>query len=70
MVLGGVGPLPVQVATGAIAGQPATPRTWGAPGEHAAGQVEPPSDGHGSSGYRKKLTATLVSRALEKAAEE
>jgi CO/xanthine dehydrogenase FAD-binding subunit len=36
-------------------------------GEHAASQVEPPSDTHGSSGFRRKLAATLVSRALAEA---
>jgi len=68
VVLGGVGPLPVQVATGAVAGQPATAQTWHAMGEHAASQIEPPSDTHGSSGFRKKLATTLVSRALAEAA--
>ena len=68
VVLGGVGPLPVQVGTGVLDGQPAAPESWRAMGEHAAGQVEPPSDTHGSSGFRKKLAATLVSRALAEAA--
>jgi carbon-monoxide dehydrogenase medium subunit len=36
-------------------------------GEHAAGQVEPPSDTHGSGEFRKQLAATLVSRALAEA---
>jgi len=69
VVLGGVGPLPVQVATGAVAGQPATAQTWRAMGEHAASQIEPPSDTHGSSAFRKQLAATLVSRALAEAGE-
>jgi hypothetical protein len=38
-------------------------------GEHAAGQIDPPEDTHGSSDYRRRLTATLVSRALAQAAE-
>ena len=67
VVLGGVGPLPVQVTAEAVAGQPATAQTWRAMGEHAASQIEPPSDTHGSSGFRKKLAATLVSRALAEA---
>jgi len=50
-----------------VAGQPATAQTWHAMGEHAASQIEPPSDTHGSSGFRKNLTATLVSRALAEA---
>ncbi len=68
VVVGGVGPLPVRIGTGGLAGQPATPQTWQAAGELAAGQVEPSSDNHGSSDYRKLLTATLVSRALAQAA--
>jgi aerobic carbon-monoxide dehydrogenase medium subunit len=64
VVLGGVGPQPVQVDTAALAGQPAGPDTWQAMGEDAARQVDPPDDTHGSSEYRRRLTVTLVSRAL------
>jgi aerobic carbon-monoxide dehydrogenase medium subunit len=67
VVLGGVGPLPVEVDAGALAGQPATAGTWQAMGEQAASQIDPPDDTHGSSEYRRTLTATLVSRALAKA---
>ena len=67
VILGGVGSLPFVVDTRPLGGQPATPETWRAAGDLAAGQVDPPSDGHGSGGYRKKLTATLVCRALEEA---
>jgi carbon-monoxide dehydrogenase medium subunit len=70
VVVGGIGPLPVRIDTAGVAGQPATPQTWRALGELAAAQVEPPSDTHGSSEYRKRLTATLVSRALAQAAGE
>ena len=68
VVLGGVGPLPVQVDTAALAGQPATEQTWRAMGEHAASQVDPPEDTHGDAAYRRRLTATLVARALAEAA--
>jgi aerobic carbon-monoxide dehydrogenase medium subunit len=68
VVLGGVGPQPVQVEAGALAGQRAGPDTWQAMGEHAASQIDPPDDTHGSSEYRRRLTATLVSRALAEAA--
>jgi carbon-monoxide dehydrogenase medium subunit len=67
-VLGGVGPLPVEVDTSALAGQPATEQTWRAMGEHAAGQIDPPEDTHGDAAYRRRLTATLVARALAEAA--
>jgi carbon-monoxide dehydrogenase medium subunit len=69
VVLGGVGPLPVRVDAGALAGQPATRETWRALGEQAASHIDPPSDTHGSSDFRKKLTATLVSRALAEASQ-
>ena len=42
VVLGGVGPLPVEVNADQVSGQPATGQTWQAMGEHAAGQIDPP----------------------------
>jgi aerobic carbon-monoxide dehydrogenase medium subunit len=69
VVLGGVGPQPVQVDAGALAGQPAGAGTWQAMGEQAASQIDPPEDTHGSSRYRRRLAATLVSRALAEASE-
>ena len=69
VVLGGVGPQPVQVETGVLAGQPAVPATWQAMGEHAATQIDPAEDTHGSGEYRRRLTATLVARALAEARE-
>jgi aerobic carbon-monoxide dehydrogenase medium subunit len=67
VVLGGVGPQPVQIETSALAGQPADQGTWQAMGEHAAAQIDPPDDTHGTSQYRRRLTATLVARALAEA---
>jgi carbon-monoxide dehydrogenase medium subunit len=74
VVLGGVGPLPVEVDAGPLGGQPATEQTWRAMGEHAAGQIDPPltspspfTDTHGDAGFRRRLTATLVARALAEA---
>jgi carbon-monoxide dehydrogenase medium subunit len=69
IVLGGVSTLPLVIDAGALAGQPVAPQTWQAAGELAAAQADPPSDGHASGEYRKKLTATLVSRALAEASE-
>ena len=69
VVLGGVGPRPVQVETGVLAGRPAVPATWQAMGEHAATQIDPAEDTHGSGEYRRRLTATLVARALAEARE-
>jgi aerobic carbon-monoxide dehydrogenase medium subunit len=67
VVLGGVGPQPVEIESSALAGQPAGPGTWRAMGEHAASQIDPPDDTHGTGQYRRRLTATLVSRALAQA---
>ncbi len=67
VVLGGVGPLPVEVDAAALAGQPASEQTWQAMGEHAASQVDPPADTHGDAEFRRRLTATLVARALAEA---
>ena len=69
VVLGGVGPQPCEIVASALAGQPAAPGTWQAMGEDAASQIDPPDDTHGSSEYRRRLTVTLVSRALAEAAE-
>jgi aerobic carbon-monoxide dehydrogenase medium subunit len=69
VVLGGVGSLPVEVDAAPLAGQPGTPETWRAMGEHAARQIDPPADTHGDAGFRRKLAATLVSRALAEASQ-
>jgi aerobic carbon-monoxide dehydrogenase medium subunit len=68
VVLGGVAPVPFVVDAGQLSGSPATAATWQAAGELAAEQIEPPSDEHASAVYRKRLTATLVARALAQAA--
>ena len=44
-------------------------QTWQAMGEHAAGQIDPPDDAHGDAEFRRRLTATLVSRALAEASQ-
>ena len=69
------GPMPVEVNADPMSGQPATIQTWQAMGEHAAAQIDPPptspspfTDAHGDAGFRRRLTATLVSRALTEAA--
>ena len=76
VVLGGVGPLPVEVNADPMSGQPATIQTWQAMGEHAAAQIDPSptslspfTDAHGDAGFRRRLTATLVSRALTEASQ-
>jgi len=64
VVLGGVGPRPLEVDAAPLSGQPATAETWQAMGEHAAGQIDPPADTHGDAAFRRRLTVTLVARAL------
>ena len=64
VVLGGIGSRPVEVNAGPLSGQPATAETWQAMGEHAAGQIDPPADTHGDAAFRRRLTVTLVARAL------
>src|SRR6266849_565270 len=70
VVLGGVGPRPVEVNADPLAGAPATGPTWQAMGEHAARQIDPPEDTHGDAGFRRRLTATLVGRALAEASQK
>ena len=76
VVLGGVGPLPAEVNADPLTGAPATAETWQVMGEHAAGQIDPPptspspfTDAHGDAGFRRRLTATLVARALAEASQ-
>jgi aerobic carbon-monoxide dehydrogenase medium subunit len=67
VVLGGVGPLPAVVDASPLDDQPATTATWEAMGAHAAAQIDPPADTHGDAAYRRRLAATLVTRALAEA---
>ena len=67
VVLGGVGPRPLEVDAGPLGGQPARAETWRAMGEHAAIQIDPPEDTHGDAAFRRRLTVTLVARALAQA---
>jgi carbon-monoxide dehydrogenase medium subunit len=67
IVLGGVASRPLLLDTSELAGAPATAATWQAAGELAAAAIDPPSDGHASGDYRKRLAATLVTRALAEA---
>jgi aerobic carbon-monoxide dehydrogenase medium subunit len=64
VVLGGVGPRPLEVDASPLSGQPASAETWRAMGEHAASQIDPPEDTHGDAAFRRRLTVTLVARAL------
>jgi carbon-monoxide dehydrogenase medium subunit len=70
IVLGGVSPAPFVVDATSLAGQPAAPGTWREAGELAAAQIDPPDDESGDARYRRRLTATLVSRALAEASRQ
>ncbi len=70
VVLGGVGPLPHLIDTAELTDQPGTTETWRKAGELAAAQIDPPADGHGTAGYRKRLAATLTERALAEASAQ
>jgi carbon-monoxide dehydrogenase medium subunit len=70
IVLGGVSPAPFVVDATSLAGQPAAPATWREAGELAAAQIDPPDDESGDAQYRRRLTATLVSRALAEASRQ
>lgn len=56
-------------AEAALVGQPATPATFEAAARAAAEPLDPPSDVHGSSAYRKHLARVVVRRALIQAWE-
>lgn len=65
VVLGGVGPAPLRVpeAEAVLAGG----GTFAECAAAAAAAIDPPSDGNGSSAYRRVLTRTLLVRACEEA---
>ena len=69
VVLGGVSPAPFVVDTTEVAGRPVSPGTWRDAGEIAAAQIDPPEDASGDAVYRRRLTATLVARALAEASQ-
>jgi CO/xanthine dehydrogenase FAD-binding subunit len=70
VALGGVGPAPLRVeaAEAALLGERPGDEVFRRAGELAAPAVDPPSDIHASSGYRRQLAGVLVRRALAVAA--
>lgn len=71
VVLGGVAPAPVRIpeAEGVLAGGTPGPELFAVCGRVAAEAIDPPSDSHGTAGYRRALTQTLVARSLDEAWE-
>jgi CO/xanthine dehydrogenase FAD-binding subunit len=70
VAIGGVGPAPLRVAESEemLSGKRPEAEVFRRAGDAAAQAVEPPTDIHASSGYRRQLTGVLVRRALEVAA--
>jgi len=58
----------VDKAEAALRGATPGPDTWAAAAEEAVADIDPPSDLHGSSEFRRKLAAVVVRRALASAA--
>lgn len=69
IALSGVGAAPVRAkeAEALLAGAAVDDGAFAEAGRAASAGVDPPSDIHGSSGYRKELAAALVQRALAEA---
>lgn len=67
----GCGPVPVRAEDleQALRGAQPSERVWEEAGRLAASPLEPPSDLHASSEYRKHVAAVLTARALRTAAE-
>jgi aerobic carbon-monoxide dehydrogenase medium subunit len=71
LALAGVSDVPVR-ATGAedlLVGERPSAELFDEAARRAAGDIDPPSDLHGSSDYRKKVAAALVRRGLREAAD-
>ncbi|VDC24954.1 FAD binding domain-containing protein [Pseudogemmobacter humi] len=70
--LGAVGAHPqrLEALEAELTGQPATPQTFAAIGARAQTMVTPSGDIHGSAEYRRELAATVIARALTRAAED
>jgi CO/xanthine dehydrogenase FAD-binding subunit len=62
-------PIRVPEAETEVEGQPAATDTFEAAAEIASEAVDPPSDVHGSSDYRRRLVKRLTRDALEQSAE-
>lgn len=69
IALGGVAGSPIRLpeVERAVQGQPATAQTWRDAAAAASAAVDPPSDMHGSTAYRKQLVGTLLIRAFTEA---
>ncbi|MGH7798855.1 MAG: FAD binding domain-containing protein [Candidatus Binatia bacterium] len=66
IALGGIGPVPVRVAAAeeALLGEKPDSEVYRRAGDAAAQTVDPPTDIHASSSYRRHIAGVLVGRAL------
>jgi carbon-monoxide dehydrogenase medium subunit len=71
LAFAGVADVPVRAAgaEALLAGERPSPELFDAAARRAAGDIDPPADLHGSSGYRKQVAAALVRRGLRAAAD-
>jgi carbon-monoxide dehydrogenase medium subunit len=69
VVLGGVAPVPIRVpeAEAVLAGADPSPEVFAEAAAAAADAIDPPDDSAATTGYRRRLTRTLVRRALDDA---
>jgi carbon-monoxide dehydrogenase medium subunit len=69
ITLGGVADRPIRAwrAEALLRGVAPTPEAFEAAARAAAGEIDPPADIHGSSGYRRNLTGHFVRLALNQA---
>ena len=72
IVLGGVADVPLRVAAAedVLRGSDLGSDAIEAAGRASAEEIDPPSDIHGSGGYRKDLAAVLIRRALEEVVDD
>lgn len=70
IALGGVGPTPVRATTAelVLTGERLSSDAIDAAARTAADEIDPPSDQHGSSQYRRQLTRVLVRRCIDEVA--
>jgi aerobic carbon-monoxide dehydrogenase medium subunit len=66
IALGGVGPFPIRVAAAeeTLLGEKPETELYRRAGDAAARAVDPPTDIHASSGYRRHVAGVLIRRAL------
>ena len=71
IALSGVGRAPVRArdAERALVDETPTAELWSAAGANAAAGLDPPSDLHGTTAYRRHLARTLVERTLAEACD-